>query len=263
MEIPIYQVDAFTAVPFSGNPAAVCILTSKFNEAWMQRVASEMNLSETAFVIPEGDGYHLRWFTPTTEVKLCGHATLASAFVLFEREYIASEKVIKFLTSSGLLTSQKSGEWIWMNFPRFEVVDIKPPPGLMDALGLTATNVLKSGENILVEVKSEEEVKGCNPDFGQLIKLPLQGVAITARSARPEYDFVSRYFAPWVGIDEDPVTGSAHCCLGPYWGARINKEEMTAYQVSSRGGIVKMILDKDRVKLGGQAVMILEGMVLA
>ena len=262
MEIPIYQVDAFTAAPFMGNPAAVCILNSFTDENWMQLVAREMNLSETAFLIPKGDGYRLRWFTPATEVSLCGHATLASAHVLFEKGHVSSDTVAKFYTSNGLLTAKKRGSWIWMDFPRFEVADIKPPLGLTDALGVTPTNVVKSGENILVEVASEDQIRECTPDFRQLVKLPIQGVAITARSTKPGIDFVSRYFAPWVGIDEDPVTGSAHCCLGPYWGVRLKKEEMTAYQASTRGGIVKMIIGKDRVKLGGQAVMILEGRVL-
>jgi len=161
------------------------------------------------------------------------------------------------------LIAQKKNDWIWMDFPSFEVSDFEPPPGVVDALHVTPVHVVKSGEDIIVEVASEDEVRMCTPDFRQLLTLPLQGVAITARSTQPEFDFISRYFAPWVGIDEDPVTGSAHCCLGPYWGAHLKKVEMTAYQVSSRGGIVKMILDKDRVKLGGQAVMILEGRLLA
>jgi PhzF family phenazine biosynthesis protein len=262
MKTPIFQVDAFTQKPFSGNPAGVCLLAEEKSAEWMQSVAKEMNLSETAFLLPERDGYRLRWFTPVMEVNLCGHATLASAHVLFEKEHVGEHRDIHFYTRSGELSARQEGEWIILNFPAYEEMPYDVPQELLIALEVKPINAVKSGENVLVEVQSEEEVRNLNPDFAALAKVPLFGIAVTSQSKTPEFDFVSRYFAPWAGIDEDPVTGSAHACLGPYWGKRLNKTKMLAHQTSQRGGIVRVELAGERVLLGGQAVLVLEGELL-
>ena len=255
----IYQVDAFTCTLFAGNPAAVCLLDSPASEAWMRQVAMEMNLSETAFLHPEQDGYRLRWFTPKKEVRLCGHATLASAHVLWESGVLPTDSQARFHTLSGLLTAQKNGDWIEMDFPARIHERCTPPDGLLEALGATTLSVHCRDEIYLVELEDETAVRALNPACGLLERLPVRSVIVTARSDNPEYDFVSRYFAPAVGVNEDPVTGSAHCALAPFWAERLGKQEMRAYQASARGGALRVRLAGDRVILCGQAVTVLAG----
>jgi PhzF family phenazine biosynthesis protein len=262
MGITIVQVDAFTDRPFAGNPAAVCLLPEGRDDKWMQAVAAEMNLSETAFLLEQHDGYRLRWFTPKIEVDLCGHATLASAHVLWTEGRVPLEQEIHFHTNSGLLKACRHGDLIELDFPSQPASQVEPPPGLLEALGVSAKYVGKNQFDYLVELDSEEELRGMKPDFAMLGKIEVRGVIVTSQSASPEYDFVSRFFAPWAGIDEDPVTGSAHCCLGPYWQKQLGKIEMTAYQASARGGVVRVRVAGDRVKLGGQAVTVMKGSLL-
>ncbi|XYI00978.1 PhzF family phenazine biosynthesis protein [Sorangium sp. So ce1128] len=261
MSLRITQVDAFTGKPYRGNPAAVCILPEARPAAWMQAVAREMNLSETAFLVGRGDGGHgLRWFTPAVEVALCGHATLASAHVLWETSLLAPDEKARFSTQSGLLTaSRRDGGWIELDFPARRQERAEPPPGLEQALRVQPIYVGRHASDYLVLVGSEDEVRAASPDFGLLATVPARGVTITSRSSSRDFDFVSRFFAPATGINEDPVTGSAHCCLTPFWAARLGKAEMLAYQASARGGVVRVRLRGDRVDLGGQAVTILEG----
>lgn len=254
----IVQVDAFTNQPFRGNPAAVCVLATSQPEAWMQQVAAEMNLSETAFLLPEADGYRLRWFTPTVEVNLCGHATLASAHVLWTEGHLATDRQARFYTRSGLLTADRQDDWIELDFPIDRSQSIASPAGLSEALGVTIQAVSENSLGYLVEVDTEEAVRQMQPDFGQLRTFPVHGVIVTSRGMAP-YDFVSRFFAPGIGINEDPVTGSAHCCLVPYWQERLQKNEFLAYQASARGGVVKANLVGDRVKLAGQAITVMRG----
>jgi PhzF family phenazine biosynthesis protein len=261
MAIPLFQVDAFTDKAFGGNPAAVCLLESRRDERWMQSVAREMNLSETAFLSPSGDGHDLRWFTPTTEVDLCGHATLASAHVLWETRRLAGDSPARFHTKSGLLTCQRRGSWIEMDFPATPPKDAAPPAGLLEALGLTAENTARSRFDWLVEVSSEDEVRGVAPDMGALKRVEARGIIVTSRASKG-FDFVSRFFAPAAGVDEDPVTGSAHCCLAPYWRQRLGKHEMVAWQASARGGEVRVRLAGERVLLCGQAVTVLRAELL-
>ena len=258
----IYQVDAFTNRPFAGNPAGVCLLAEPREDAWMQAVALEMNLAETAFLLPEADGYRLRWFTPVIEVDLCGHATLASAHVLWETGTLPTTAQARFYTRSGLLTAEREGERITLDFPAGAPVETEAPAGLLEALGTTAQFVGRNRMDLLVEVDSEATVRGLKPNITRLETITARGVIVTARAAAPEFDFVSRFFAPAAGINEDPVTGSAHCCLGPYWQTRLGKSEFRAYQASSRGGIVHVRVQGERVLLGGQAVTTLRGELL-
>ena len=261
----IYQVDAFTDQPFKGNPAAVCILPEigdQFDEVWMAAVASEMNLSETAFLRPTTDCFNLRWFTPAMEVDLCGHATLASAHILYELGLIAPNDEARFQTRSGLLTAQKQGNEIELNFPATPPSPIQDDPGLAKAMGVNPVSLLQSKFDFLVKVGSEAEVRNAKPDFEKLSELGLRGVMLTSKGESGQFDFISRFFAPGAGIDEDPVTGSAHCCLGPYWGEILGKNEMIAYQASARGGVVRVKLSDDRVFLGGRAVTIMTGNLL-
>jgi len=257
--IPLVQVDAFTSAPFTGNPAAVCLLSGPVDERWMQDVAREMNLSETAFLYPEGSGYHLRWFTPTLEVDLCGHATLASAHVLWETGRAGPGTRIDFHTRSGRLSAERQGAWIELDFPAKPVEPVGSPPDLLPALGVTARFVGRNRLDYLVEVDGETTVRAITPDFARLALLPVRGVMVTSGSDKPAYDFVSRFFAPGSGIAEDPVTGSAHCALGPYWTLRLGKAQLLGYQASARGGAVRVRVEGDRVRLGGQAVTVLRG----
>ncbi|MPZ50008.1 MAG: PhzF family phenazine biosynthesis isomerase [Dehalococcoidia bacterium] len=259
MEQTIIQVDAFTDRPFTGNPAAVVLLDSRRDGRWMQAVAREMNLSETAFVHRRGDYFDLRWFTPTVEVQLCGHATLAAAHVLWETGGLEPDKIAQFTTHSGVLTARRDGDWIELDFPATPESPMAAPLELTQALGVTPIYSGKSAYDYLIEVESEEAVRALKPDFGLLAKVQARGVMVTAPSSRPQYDFVSRFFAPALGIDEDPVTGSAHCCLGPYWRKKLGKTEFLAYQASKRGGTVRVKLNGDRVLLGGQAVTVMRG----
>lgn len=258
MGIRIFQVDSFTSIPFRGNPAAVCLLTGPVKDGWMKDVAREMNLSETAFVLKRADGYSLRWFTPTAEVELCGHATLAAAHILWETNELRCCEKARFHTLSGELGAILKGDWIEMDFPSEPEDSAIPPPALAGALSVKPLHVGKNRFDYLVELSSEEEVRGLKPDLALLKKLPARGVIVTAR-ADSDYDFVSRFFAPGAGIDEDPVTGSAHCCLGPFWGARLKKKDLLAYQASRRGGVVKVGLKGSRVLLSGQAVTVMRG----
>ena len=263
MPIRIVQVDAFTSQPFAGNPAAVLVLPSSPTETWMRDVAREMNLSETAFLVQQGDGYNLRWFTPTVEVDLCGHATLASAHVLWEDEHLPRGARARLHTRSGLLLADRRADWIELDFPATLAVPAEPPPDLLSALGVKASFVGLNKFDYLVEVESEQQVRLLAPDFTTLRKLGVRGVIVTARSASREFDFVSRFFAPGSGVDEDPVTGSAHCALGPHWCRQLGKREFTAYQASARGGVVRVRVNDDRVILGGQAVTVLRGELTA
>ncbi len=259
MGIRIFQVDAFTATPFRGNPAAVCLLSGPASPGWMQDVAQEMNLSETAFLYEGENGFNLRWFTPMVEVDLCGHATLASAHVLWEEGFLKSQGQVRFQTRSGLLTAEKKGDRIELNFPSDPVEPTNLPSGLAKALNATPQYVGKGRFDYLVELNSEESVKKIRPDFNLLKNLPVRGVSVTGPATSRGYDFISRFFAPREGINEDPVTGSAHCSLGPFWSKRLGKKELIAYQASERGGIIHVRMGDDRVYLGGQAVTILRG----
>ena len=227
----------------------------------MQLVAREMNLAETAFLAPQADGYQLRWFTPTVEVDLCGHATLASAHALWEEGHLQRDAQARFYTRSGLLTARRIGDWIEMDFPAKPEEASPAPDGLIEGLGASPKYVGKNVFDYIVELDSEDTLRRLKPNFTLLEKIPVRGVIVTSRAA--DYDFVSRFFAPASGINEDPVTGSAHCCLGPFWGARLNKAEFVAYQASARGGVVRVRLEGDRVLLGGQAVTVLRGELLA
>ena len=269
MPIRIVQVDAFTNQPFAGNPAAVIVLPAAPDEAWMPNVAREMNLSETAFLVPQkggpqDGGYHLRWLTPAVEVDLCGHATVASAHVLWQDGHLPPDRQARFYTRSGLLTADRRGDWIELDFPAKIATAAEAPPELLPALGVAkAQFVGKNAFDYLVEVDSEQTLRGLAPDHSTLRKLPVRGIIVTARSSTPEFDFVSRFFAPGSGIDEDPVTGSAHTALGPYWAERLGKTEFTAFQASARGGVVRVRLNRDRVVLGGQAVTVMTGELAA
>ncbi|MBD2773691.1 PhzF family phenazine biosynthesis protein [Iningainema tapete] len=258
----ITQVDAFTNKPFSGNPAAVCVLTEQKSSDWMLNVAQEMNLSETAFLVKQEDGFNLRWFTPAVEVPLCGHATLASAHVLWTEGHLSPEEVARFHTKSGLLIAKKQGEWIELDFPVNHSEETNAPVELTQALGVPVKTVMKNSLGYLVEVESEDVVRKIQPNFQQL--LALSEVIVTSSTAKgSEYDFISRFFAPGLGVNEDPVTGAAHCCLAPFWRDRLGKDEFLAYQASSRGGIIKVRYNGDaRVYLSGQAVTVLQGELL-
>jgi PhzF family phenazine biosynthesis protein len=264
MPIRIVQVDAFTPKPFAGNPAAVCVLTAPQPEQWMRDVAREMNLSETAFLVPENGGFNLRWLTPSVEVALCGHATLASAHVLWQDAHLPEGRQARFQTRSGLLTADRRGDWIEMDFPAKVAVSADAPADLLPALGVAeARFVGRNAFDYLVEVESEETLRALAPDHSTLRKLPVRGIIVTARGMRGGFDFVSRFFAPGSGIDEDPVTGSSHTALAPYWAGQLSKSEMIGYQASARGGVVKVRVEGDRVMLGGQAVTVMTGELLA
>ena len=264
MPLRITQVDAFTNRPFAGNPAAVCILQKAADPSWMLNVAREMNLAETAFLVPQRDGYDLRWFTPAVEVDPCGHATLASAHVLWEDGRLKPDVQARFHTKSGLLTADKRDSWIELDFPATPPAVAPPPSGLIEAIGAKPTFVGRSRFDYLVEVENEETVRRLTPDLTAVSRVEARGVIVTsATDEKSPYDFVSRFFAPQSGVPEDPVTGSAHCALTPYWSAKLGKREMVAYQASARGGELRLRLDGDRVRLGGQAVTVLRGELTA
>jgi len=259
---PIFHVDAFTDRPFAGNPAAVCFLEEERPDAWLQNIAREMNLAETAFLRSNGPHWSLRWFTPSVEVDLCGHATLASAHVLWESGRAASDATLRFDTRSGLLSAARRGNFIELDFPAEPAQPSPAPPDLLDALGIAAPRF--AGRNRLdsmIEVSSEMEVRSLEPDFRRLgaACAGTRGVIVTAACETADFDFVSRFFAPAAGIDEDPVTGSAHCCLGPFWSARLGKKELLGYQASSRGGTVAVRVNGSRAMLGGRAVTVARG----
>lgn len=256
----IYTVDAFTDKPFAGNPAAVCLLEENKDDKWLLNVAAEMNLSETAFVKKTDNGFILRWFTPKSEVELCGHATLASAHILWQTGILnQSEEAIFHTVFKGMLSAKKDGEEITLNFP----INLQNPSEQKDevekALGINSIYLGITDHHYFVELNSEEEVKNAKPNFDLLRKLPKYGTIITSRSNNTSYDFISRFFAPLKGVNEDPVTGSAHCVLAPYWSGKLGKEVLVAYQASERGGYMKVKVEGDRVLLTGKAVTILEG----
>ncbi len=259
----IVQVDAFADRPFVGNPAAVCVLPGPTEDRWMQDVAREMNLAETAFLVDEGDAYRLRWFTPTVEVDLCGHATLASAHVLWEDGLLDPAQPARFETRSGRLTATKGGDWIELDFPAIPVdrpIDAGP---IAEALGVPVVSAWRSRFDVLAEVESEEVVRSLEPDLGRVGAIPARGVIVTASSRSPDHDFVSRFFAPRSGVPEDPVTGSAHCVLAPYWAGKLGRDGLVGYQASPRGGFVQVRSAGDRVILRGRAVTVLRGELMA
>lgn len=267
MELNITQVDAFTNQPFAGNPAAVCITGSPLSDETMQAIAAEMNLSETAFLYPIEGGHSLRWFTPKAEVDLCGHATLASAHVLWHENHLSTKAIANFHTKSGWLSARQQDGWIEMDFPTQPVEESQHVmPQLVKSLCCHGNirNVSKNEVNYLVEIQSEKALISLQPDFVEMNKLPVQGIIATAAADDDDgYDFVSRYFAPAVGINEDPVTGSAHASLAPYWQEKLNKSAMVAKQVSARGGLLKVhCQDNGRVNISGQAVTVLKGTLL-
>jgi PhzF family phenazine biosynthesis protein len=256
------QIDAFTDRPFSGNPAAVCILPAPRDAGWMQQVASEMNLAETAFLVRRGEGYDLRWFTPTAEVDLCGHATLASAHLLWEEGHLEQAETASFHTRSGVLSANRRGDMIWLDFPATPVRPASMLPDLERAIGAPIKYLGRTAFDYFIEIESDAAVRSLEPDLTVLGRLPVRGVVVTARSGDGRHDFVSRFFAPRLGVPEDPVTGSAHCGLGPFWAARLGSNELAGYQASSRGGTVLVRVAGERVHLGGQAVTVLRGELL-
>lgn len=262
MAIPLFQVDAFTDVPFRGNPAAVCLLDGPRGEGWMRRVAAEMNLSETAFLVPRDGAWDLRWFTPRVEVDLCGHATLAAAHVLWEERLASPDESLRFLSASGPLAATLDGVWIELDFPAEPPEEVEPPDRLQATLGATPVWIGRNRLDWLVELATEGELSRIRPDAIGIAALGARGVIVTAVSSSEERDFVSRYFAPSAGIDEDPVTGSAHCALAPYWSKRTGKDEMVGYQASERGGTVRVRTASQRVFLAGQAVTVVRGELL-
>jgi PhzF family phenazine biosynthesis protein len=256
MSLIIYHVDAFADSMFGGNPAAVCILPEPREDVWMQKLAQELNLSETAFLQRRGDGFNLRWFTPLVEVDLCGHATLASAHTLWEQGMLRMDETARFHTRSGLLTAERRGEWIELDFPSLPDRKVPMPRGIVKALGVKPKYFGRSRFDFIVEVETENAVRKMKPNFTLLALLPIRGLIVTARAKTPPYDFVSRFFAPRAGINEDPVTGSAHSVLGPFWKSRLGKSELLAYQASKRGGVLRVRVGDKRVFIGGKAITV-------
>jgi PhzF family phenazine biosynthesis protein len=255
----ITQVDAFTSKPFAGNPAAVCLLPDTHDASWMQMIAREMNLSETAFLVKRGRGYDLRWFTPLVEVDLCGHATLASAHVLWEQGDLDARETAVFGSRSGELLAKKRDDWIELNFPATPASAVSSREEFAAAIGTKAVWAGRTRFDYLVEVESEEAVRALRPDFNRIGQFEARGLIVTSRASRPGYDYVSRFFAPAAGVDEDPATGSAHCGLGPYWRDRLGRDDLVGCQASARGGFVRTRCEGDRVLLSGQAVTVMRG----
>lgn len=263
MALPLYLVDAFTSHPFAGNPAGVCLLTEPLPDDVLQDVAMEMHQAETAFLLREGDDWRLRWFTPEVEVDLCGHATLASAHVLFETGLVPPGATARFHTKSGLLTAEREGAWIVLDFPATPAEPFAPLEDALRALSISPIYSGKTRFDLFHEVATEAEVRALQPDYGLLDQVPYRGVVVTARAdAGTPNDFVSRFFAPCCGVPEDPVTGSAHCALGPYWREKLGKDDLVGYQASPRGGTVHVSCHGERVRLGGSAVTVVKGELL-
>lgn len=263
MDLEITQVDAFTSRPFTGNPAAVCLLQEPPPPDWrLQDIAREMNLSETAFLMRQEDGFDLRWFTPAVEVELCGHATLASAHMLWEEGHLEAGEEARFHTRSGLLTARRDDDWIELDFPLIPSEPIDCPDGLVRGLGIDPVAVFKGTTDLLVLVDDEKVVRTLHPNFAALGMIDARGIVVTSEAIVDRFDFVSRFFAPRAGINEDPVTGSAHCMLAPFWSKRLGLEKMIGYQVSDRGGMVRVEVKGDRVLLGGQAVTVMKGVIV-
>ena len=263
MPVPLYLVDAFTDRPFAGNPAGVCLLGGWPEDRWMQNVAMEMRQAETAFVWKRADGtFPLRWFTPAAEVALCGHATLATAHIVWGTGLASPDEVLRFDTRSGILTAGRRGDDIELDFPVKPAAPADPPAGLLDALGVSDVRFVGRNQfDYLVELDSEAAVRAVVPEFRRLGTVSCRGVIVTAPSAERRFDFVSRFFAPAVGVDEDPVTGSAHCCLADYWGRKLGKSDLVGFQASARGGVVRVGRAGDRVKLAGRALTVVEGVI--
>ena len=259
MGISFYLVDAFADRPFAGNPAVVCPLPAWREERWLQAVAAEMNQSETAFVVKNSTGFDLRWFTPMVEVALCGHATLAAAHALWQQGLANPAQEIQFSTQSGILKATRRGDEIELDFPLAPEQKADPPADFLTALGVTAKYVGRNKFDYLVEVESDAVLRKMSPDFTRLKNADVRGTIVTARSSDPRFDFISRFFAPAVGINEDPVTGSAYCCLGDYWHKRLGKSDLRAYQASARGGTVRVRVEGDRAFLGGKAITVAVG----
>lgn len=260
-KITFFQVDAFTDIAFKGNPAAVCLMEEALPATLLQQIAMENNLAETAFLLKAADGYNLRWFTPTVEIKLCGHATLASAHVLWEKGILSSNDTARFFTMSGLLTVTKNGDWIQLNFPRFNFSDANVPDDIIKALKITPVNTVRSDDGrFVIEVATEKEVIDLDPDFSILVKH--ETLVVTSKASETStYDFISRSFTAAHGVNEDPVTGSSHCTLAPYWAAKSGKTKLSAYQASARGGALKLQVEGDRVLIEGRAVTVIEGLL--
>lgn len=258
MTTTIYQIDSFTSEPFAGNPAGVCLLDTMPADDWLANVAAEMNLSETAFLVPNSEGYHLRWFTPAVEVDLCGHATLASAKVLQQLGNLTEDNPVYFETLSGTLSARLVGNQIELDFPSTPPTSCDAEQDLVEGIQVAPVWCGKTRFDYLVEVENENAVRECQPNFEKLKAFGVRGVMITAQSDDSKFDFVSRFFAPGAGIDEDPVTGSAHCALAPYWQDKLGKSTLMGYQASKRGGVVEMVIDNDRVRLRGDAVMVMK-----
>jgi len=258
MPLSLHTIDAFTDKPFAGNPAGVCVVEHALPDERMQQIAAEMNLSETAFLLPEKDGYRLRWFTPTVEVSLCGHATLASAHLLFESGRLPPNATARFHTRSGLLTTRRVGDRIELDFPALRVSPAVFPPSAIPLLGATPVSYSTGGDWQLAELDSEQTVRNLSPDIRSLNSLGFGDLIVTARATTPGLDIVSRVFVPEVGIDEDPVTGSAHCALAPYWSSILQKTTLSAYQASRRGGYLEIEDRGERVLLRGHAVTVMD-----
>jgi PhzF family phenazine biosynthesis protein len=270
MSLPLYLVDAFADAPFAGNSAAVCILpetgaavwSETRDAAWMQSVARELNQPATAFMRRAGAAFGLRWFVPSGELALCGHGTLAAAHVLWESCLLGADEAATFETGAGPLSATRDGAWITLDFPAQPVRPVEPPPDLLAALGVTPRHVARGDLDYLVELASEAEVRAVQPDLARLRQVETRGAIVTARSSHDEFDIVSRFFAPSVGIDEDAVTGSAHCALGPYWAERFGRTTLRAFQASARGGSLRVEVAGARVHLGGKAVSVMRGELL-
>jgi PhzF family phenazine biosynthesis protein len=260
MKIVLFQVDAFTDELFHGNPAAICMLDEWLDEDLMQKIAMENNLSETAFVVKKNDQFQIRWFTPIAEVDLCGHATLATAHVIFN-EYTHNKNVIIFNSiHSGILKVKKDGEYLTLDFPAQKIIKAIPPDDLIEAIGKEPIEIYKGKTDYLLVYQNEKEIQTISPDFTALSKIKVRGVIVTAKGAH--YDFVSRFFAPKIGVNEDPVTGSAHTILIPYWRKKLNKNELVAKQLSIRQGIMKCRQNKNRVYISGKAITYLKGEII-
>ena len=259
MTVRILQIDAFADRPFEGNPAAVCLMEVDQTDEWMQLVAAEKNLSETAFVKKLDDGFELRWFTPLAEVDLCGHATLASAHALWTEGLADASEPIRFHTRSGVLTCVRNGGRIQLDFPATPATEVPTPSTANEAFGIEPTFVGQTKFDLLLIVESEEAIRRLKPDFRLLAELNYRGFIVSSQSEGNQFDFVSRFFAPSVGVNEDPVTGSAHCCLGPYWAKQLQKQQLLAYQASRRGGVVHVQVSDERVLLEGSAVTVMRG----
>ncbi len=263
MAIPLWHIDAFTERPFAGNPAAVVFLDGARDERWYQAVAEEMNLAETAFVSPRDDGFALRWFTPSVEVDLCGHATLASAHFLWDSGRLAPAAVARFFTKSGVLLARRLADRIVLDFPATPAAPAPTPDELVSSLGAAPAWVGRSIFDVVARYDDPAVVRAMRPDFARLARVPARGVIVTAPSDVDGVDFISRFFGPEVAVPEDPVTGSAHCALGPLWAGLLGKQDLVGFQASARGGVVHVAVRGERVELGGGAVTVVRGELVA